>query len=67
LGPVFYARIVNAKIRFVAVLAALAVLIATLGWLLVVLPAMDVFLVSVAVAVSWCVWLERRPPQSHSK
>ena len=53
--------------RFVAVLAALAVLIATLGWLLVVLPAMDVFLVSVAVAVSWCVWLERRPPQSQSK
>jgi hypothetical protein len=33
---------------------------------LVVLPGIDVFALSVVVAVSWCLWLDRRPPENVS-
>jgi len=49
------------------VVAALVVGVTLLGWLLVVLPPMDVFAVSIAVAISWCLWLDRGPRQRNSR
>ena len=45
------------RLAVVGVLAAVAIVV----WLMAVVPALVAFVIAVALAIGWCLWLEKSP------
>lgn len=49
------------RLQRIAIMSGLVALVAVVGWLVAIAPAVVGSGLAVAAAVSWCIWLERHP------